>query len=64
MPNDEYLKLFNARVTVLENLGGQLPIHEALVIAKLKTMGVSPEDLENPEERPDQEMYMEAFASA
>ena len=49
LPKDEYLKLFNARVTVLETLGGQLPMHEALVISKLTAMGVSPEDMEEPD---------------
>ena len=62
--NDEYLKLFNARVTVLETLGGRLPMQEALVIVKLKTMGVSAGDLGKPEERPDRELYMKAFESA
>ena len=37
-------------VTFLETLGSPLPIHEALVIAKFKTMGISSKDLENPEE--------------
>ena len=36
MPNDEYFKLSNARVTVLEILGGPLPIHLKLVIAKFR----------------------------
>ena len=64
MPNDEYLKLFNAKVVVLETLGSRLPIHEALVLAKLETMGISAGDLENPEERPKQEQYMKVLESA
>ena len=31
MPNNEYLKLYNTRVTVLETLGGTLPIHPKLI---------------------------------
>ena len=58
MANDEYLKLFNARVTVLETLGGQLPVHETLVISKPKVMGVSSEDIENPEEKTDEATYV------
>ena len=64
MPNDEYLKLFNARVIVLETLRSPLPIREALVIAKLKTMGISSKDIENPEEMPNRCMYMKAVDSA
>ena len=63
-PNDEYIKLFNARVTVLTTLGGHLLIHKALVLAKLETMGISAGDLENPEERPDQATYVNALESA
>ena len=36
MPNDEYLTLFNARVTVLETLGGTLTVHRVLVLKKIK----------------------------
>ena len=46
MPNNEYLKLFNARVIVLETLGGPLPIHPKLVTAKLVLMGLMGTDLE------------------
>ena len=60
MANDEHLKLFNARVTVLETLGSRLPVHEALVMAKLKGMGVSSED----EEKPSDEILAKAFESA
>ena len=60
MANAEYIKLFNARVTVLETLGGRLPVHEALVIVKLKAMGLSSGD----EEKPDDKMCAKAFESA
>ena len=48
----------------METLGGQLPIHEALVLAKLDTMGIYARDLENPDERPDQESYAKVFERA
>ena len=51
MPNDEYLKLFNTRVTVLETLGGTLPIDKALVLKKIKKQGFSQEDLDHAAER-------------
>jgi hypothetical protein len=60
MPNDEYLKLFNSRVTVLETLGGRVPVHDTLVLAKLKDMGVSPED----EDKPSDDTMAKAFESA
>ena len=48
MPNDEYIKLFNSYVTVLETLGGQLHIHLKLVHAKLALMRHKGQDIENP----------------
>ena len=60
MPNNEYLKLFNAQVTVLETLGGPLPIHPALVIKKLGTLGVTGSDIENP----DPDLYTKAVNCA
>ena len=39
MPNNEYIKLSNSRVTVLETLGVPLPIHSKLINAKLELMG-------------------------
>ena len=44
--NDKSLKLFNLRDTVLETLGGHLPIHPKLINKKL--VGMSCSDLENP----------------
>ena len=47
MPNDEYLKPFNASVNVSETLGGTLPVHKVLVLEKIKKQGFSQEDLNN-----------------
>ena len=60
MPNNKYLKIFNARDTVLDTLGGPLPIHTALVIAKLGTLGLTGSDIENP----DPNLYAKAVNSA
>ena len=46
MPNDEYLKLFNAQVTALGTLGGPLQIHLQLVTKKLVLMGLTGTDRE------------------
>ena len=48
VPNDKYVKLFNSRATVLETLGGPLPIHPKLVHAKLVLIGLKGQDLDNP----------------
>ena len=60
MPNDEYLKHFNTRFTVLETLGGPLQIHPALVIEKLGTPGMMGSDIENP----DPNLYAKVVNSA
>ena len=60
MLNDKCLKLFNARVTILETLGGPLPVHPALVIVKVGTLGVTGSDIEHP--NPD--LYDKAVNSA
>ena len=64
MQNNEYLKLFNTRVTALETLGSRLCIHKALVIEKLKNTGINDGDLVIPEERPDKDSCVKAFESA
>ena len=57
--NKEYLKLFNARVTVLETLGGTIPVNEALILEKIKKQGFTSEDLENATKRiPDRDDVM------
>ena len=59
VPNDEYLKLFNARVTVLETLGCTIPVNEALILEKIKKQGFTSDDLENTAERiPDRDDVM------
>ena len=60
MPNNKYLKLFNAQVIVFETLGGPLPIHPKLVTTKLVLMGLTGTDLECP--KPNQ--YKKAVISA
>ena len=48
---DEYFKLFNSHVTVLETFAGEFPLRPFLVTAKLKKMGICDPDNADADER-------------